>query len=117
MSDELALGAPHAASRTGRTVPGAVAITGWNDSDAAAPAGLTTLRQSLRDQGRRCAHIAPGHSRSAAQDPADCQVIPRASTRRLERRSLSRGSDLSRQPTRHDSANKQPLVTWITCIW
>ena len=42
MSDELALGALRAAAANGRAVPGAVAITGWDDTDAAAPAGLTT---------------------------------------------------------------------------
>jgi len=82
MSDELALGALSAAARSGRSVPGAVAITGWDDSDAAAHAGLTTLRQSLRDQGKRCARIALGHSRPpAGQDPPSWQVIPRTSTR------------------------------------
>ena len=81
MSDELALGALRAAARAGRTVPGAVAITGWDDSDAAAPAGLTTLRQSLRDQGRRCARIALGHPPPDAQDPPGWQVIQRSSTR------------------------------------
>jgi DNA-binding LacI/PurR family transcriptional regulator len=87
MSDELALGALRAAARAGRTVPGAVAITGWDDSGAAAPAGLTTLRQSLRDQGRRCAHIALGHPRQpGGQDPPSWQVIRRASTRPLEMR-------------------------------
>jgi DNA-binding LacI/PurR family transcriptional regulator len=84
MSDELALGALRAAARTGRTVPDAVAITGWDDSDAAAPAGLTTLRQSLRDQGKRCAHIALGHPQPPAnQDPPSWQVIQRTSTRPL----------------------------------
>ena len=84
MSDELALGALRAAARTGRVVPGAVAITGWDDSDAAAPAGLTTLRQSLRDQGRRCAYIALAHREpSAEQDPPSWQVIQRTSTRPL----------------------------------
>jgi DNA-binding LacI/PurR family transcriptional regulator len=81
MSDELALGALRAAARTGRAVPDVVAITGWDDSDAAGPAGLTTLRQSLRDQGRRCAHLALGHPQPPGQDPPAWQVIPRASTR------------------------------------
>jgi DNA-binding LacI/PurR family transcriptional regulator len=82
MSDELALGALRAAARAGRAVPGAVAITGWDDSDTAAPAGLTTLRQSLRDQGKRCAHIALGHPEPAGtQDPPGWQVIRRTSTR------------------------------------
>jgi DNA-binding LacI/PurR family transcriptional regulator len=83
MSDELALGALRAAARTGRIVPDAVAITGWDDSDAAAFAGLTTLRQSLRDQGRRCARIALGRPQPAAQEPPDWEVIRRASTRGL----------------------------------
>ncbi len=86
MSDELALGALRAASRAGLAVPDAVAITGWDDSDAAAPAGLTTLGQSLRDQGRRCARIAlslppPATYDAASQEPPDWRVIPRTSTR------------------------------------
>jgi DNA-binding LacI/PurR family transcriptional regulator len=82
MSDELALGALSAAALSGRAVPGAVAITGWDDSDAAARAGLTTLRQSLRDQGNRCARIALGHSPPpASHDLPRWQVIPRTSTR------------------------------------
>ena len=81
MSDELALGALRAAARNGRAVPGAVAITGWDDTDAAASAGLTTVRQSLRDQGKRCARIALGLPPPAgSQDPPDWQVIQRTST-------------------------------------
>src|SRR4051812_14874832 len=81
MSDELALGALRAAARAGRAVPGAVAVTGWDDSDAAAPAGLTTLAQSLREQGARCARVALGLS---AADPAPEQwrVVVRETTRR-----------------------------------
>jgi DNA-binding LacI/PurR family transcriptional regulator len=82
MSDELALGALRAAARAGRSVPGDIAITGWDDSDAAAPAGLTTVRQSLRDQGMRCARIVLGHPQPAdTQGPPNWQVIRRASTR------------------------------------
>jgi DNA-binding LacI/PurR family transcriptional regulator len=82
MSDELALGALRAAARTGLAVPAAVAVTGWDDSEAAVAAGLTTLHQSLRDQGRQCARIALGQpAPSAAQDPPSWQVIQRTSTR------------------------------------
>jgi DNA-binding LacI/PurR family transcriptional regulator len=82
MSDELALGALRAAARAGRGVPDLVAITGWDDSDAAASAGLTTLRQSLRDQGSRCARTVLGLPHpTAAQDPPSWQVIQRTSTR------------------------------------
>jgi DNA-binding LacI/PurR family transcriptional regulator len=83
MSDELALGTLRAAARAGRTVPGTVAVTGWDDSEAAASAGLTTVRQSLRDQGSRCAHIALGHPLPADQAPSAWQVIQRTSTRSL----------------------------------
>jgi len=84
MSDELALGALRAAARAGLAVPGDAAVTGWDDSDAAAPAGLTTVRQSLRDQGRRCAQIALGHGgmeAAGAEAAPDWQVVPRTTTR------------------------------------
>src|SRR6185437_8082642 len=82
MSDELALGALRAAARIGCRVPATVAVTGWDDSDAAASAGLSTIRQSLRDQGRRCARIALGHTdRQAAHELLDWQVIERTTTR------------------------------------
>jgi DNA-binding LacI/PurR family transcriptional regulator len=80
MSDELALGTLRAAARTGRPVPGAVAVTGWDDSDTAAHAGLSTVWQSLRDQGSRCARIALGHPMPGDQDPPAWRVIERAST-------------------------------------
>jgi DNA-binding LacI/PurR family transcriptional regulator len=51
MSDELALGALRAAARRGVPVPDGLAVTGWDDTEAAAPAGLTTVAQSLYDQG------------------------------------------------------------------
>lgn len=60
MSDELALGALRAAATAGRRVPEDLAVTGWDDSDAAAPSGLTTLAQSLREQGAYCARVALG---------------------------------------------------------
>jgi DNA-binding LacI/PurR family transcriptional regulator len=80
MSDELALGALHAAASAGFDVPGMVAVTGWDDTDAAAPAGLTTVWQSLRDQGERCARIALGLS-GPVQDPPGWEVVERSSTR------------------------------------
>jgi DNA-binding LacI/PurR family transcriptional regulator len=66
MSDELALGALRAAASAGVHVPDDLAVTGWDDTDAAAPAGLTTLAQSLRDQGAHCARAALGRPTTAA---------------------------------------------------
>jgi DNA-binding LacI/PurR family transcriptional regulator len=82
MSDELALGALRAAAAAGAAVPGALAVTGWDDTDAAGPAGLTTVAQSLRDQGSRCARLALGHREAVAEDdPPDWRIVVRDSTR------------------------------------
>jgi DNA-binding LacI/PurR family transcriptional regulator len=80
MSDELALGALRAAAALGVRVPDELAVTGWDDRDTAAPAGLTTLAQSLREQGAHCARMAlrlPG--RAPAQH--EWQVMVRSTTR------------------------------------
>jgi DNA-binding LacI/PurR family transcriptional regulator len=57
MGDVLALATLRASSRE---VPAELAVTGWDDSPAAAAAGLTTVAQSLHDQGRRCARLVLG---------------------------------------------------------
>jgi DNA-binding LacI/PurR family transcriptional regulator len=83
MSDELALGTLRAAARLGLAVPADVTVSGWDDTDAAAPAGLTTIAQSLRDQGARCARTALGHLVPTDQDTEVAwRLIKRASTRR-----------------------------------
>jgi len=82
MSDELALGALHAAAQARLVVPDALAVTGWDDSDAAARAGLTTVAQSLRDQGARCARIALRQEQPTSRhDHAPWEVTRRDSTR------------------------------------
>jgi DNA-binding LacI/PurR family transcriptional regulator len=60
MSDELAIGALRAAAARGIAVPGELSVVGWDDTPEALRADppLTTIRQSLRDQGRRCAELA-----------------------------------------------------------
>ncbi|MGW0592257.1 LacI family DNA-binding transcriptional regulator [Streptosporangium sp. NPDC002607] len=83
MSDELALGALRTAARLGLSVPGDLTLSGWDDSDAATPAGLTTIAQSLRDQGARCARTALGHPAPADQSTdISWHLISRTSTRR-----------------------------------
>jgi DNA-binding LacI/PurR family transcriptional regulator len=57
MSDELALGALAAPHRSG---PDRLAVAGWDDSAAAAAHGLTTVTQSLHEQGARCARLVVG---------------------------------------------------------
>ncbi|WP_433336703.1 LacI family DNA-binding transcriptional regulator [Spirillospora sp. CA-294931] len=60
MSDQLAFAVLDAARRRGLDVPGELAVAGWDDDPDAARAGLTTITQSLHDQGRTCALIALG---------------------------------------------------------
>jgi DNA-binding LacI/PurR family transcriptional regulator len=59
-SDQLAIGALTAASRLGLDVPGDVSISGFDDIDAAADTSppLTTVRQPLRERGRRAGELA-----------------------------------------------------------
>jgi DNA-binding LacI/PurR family transcriptional regulator len=81
MSDELAIGALHAADRVGVAVPAAVAITGWDDDDSAAREGLTTVHQSLRDQGARCAKLALGSVPASEVGESPWRLVMRSTTR------------------------------------
>jgi DNA-binding LacI/PurR family transcriptional regulator len=81
MSDELARGLLRTAARLGVEVPGDLVVTGWDDSDAAADLDLTTVAQSLRDQGARCARLALGEE-PGGEGPVAWRVVERGSTRR-----------------------------------
>ena len=54
-NDEVALGVLGAAEAAGRHVPGDLAVTGWDDLLAARFAGLTTVRQPMRQLGATAA--------------------------------------------------------------
>ena len=71
MSDELAIGALRAAAARGLSVPGELSVVGWDDTVEAERAGLTTVHQSLRDQGRLCAELAS----SEPAEPAEPLVM------------------------------------------
>jgi DNA-binding LacI/PurR family transcriptional regulator len=68
-----------AARAAGRVIPDDLAVTGWDDSAVAAELGLTTVAQSLRDQGAACAYAALGEE----HDPgaAAWSLVRRDSTR------------------------------------
>ncbi len=78
-SDELALGAVEALRDHGLSIPDRVAVTGWDDGPSAQAAGLSTVRQSLYDQGRVCGAVAAGLDVTGT-DP-EWQIVPRSSTR------------------------------------
>jgi DNA-binding LacI/PurR family transcriptional regulator len=81
MSDELAIGALSAAAARGIAVPGELSIVGWDDTPEARRADppLTTIRQSLRDQGRRCAELAAAGA-GGPVEPQPWELIIRGST-------------------------------------
>jgi len=79
MSDQQAAGVLRAARAVGRAVPGELAVTGWDDAPVAERLGLTTVRQSLREQGAACASIALGR-RPRSVSPT-WSVVARSSTR------------------------------------
>ncbi|MEV8440927.1 LacI family DNA-binding transcriptional regulator [Actinosynnema sp. NPDC051121] len=79
MSDQLAFAVLDAARRRGLRVPADLAVAGWDDGPDASREGLTTIAQSLHDQGRSCALIALG-DRGPSRDPEWTATV-RASTR------------------------------------
>jgi DNA-binding LacI/PurR family transcriptional regulator len=85
MSDELALATLDALAARHLRVPADVAVSGWDDTRAAAAAGLTTVRQSLKDQGMRCARLALGERQGERARPS-WQMVRRTSTRRTTKR-------------------------------
>ncbi|WP_305784079.1 LacI family DNA-binding transcriptional regulator [Symbioplanes lichenis] len=68
MGDQVALALPRGGFR----------LSGWDDAAGAAEAGLTTIRQSLRDQGAACARqLVEGTLRTAL---AEWELVERASS-------------------------------------
>jgi len=87
MSDELAIGVLAAARELDLRVPYDVSVVGWDDlpSARASDPALTTVSQSLHDQGRTCARLLIAATRGgiAADDLvhlAPWQLITRDST-------------------------------------
>jgi DNA-binding LacI/PurR family transcriptional regulator len=79
MGDQLAFAVLDAARRRGLRVPEDVAVAGWDDDPDAEREGLTTIAQSLFDQGRCCALIALGDR--APNGAAEWTATVRTSTR------------------------------------
>lgn len=79
MSDELASGAFRAIEAAGLHVPADVALTGWDDAEAARAQGITSVAQSMREQGAACARYALAGTSADFTD--QWQIVERASTR------------------------------------
>lgn len=83
MSDELALATTAALAAAGMQVPRDVSVTGFDDTAAAEPAGLSTVHQDLYEQGARCARIAlDPRSQPGLSVSTEWTMVERTSTRR-----------------------------------
>jgi DNA-binding LacI/PurR family transcriptional regulator len=84
MSDELALGVLDAAAGLGRSVPHDLSVIGFDDtaSAATAPVPLTTVRQSLRNQGQTLGRLALTSSAQPVTQIQPWNLIDRSSTAR-----------------------------------
>lgn len=80
MSDELALGLLDIVDQRGWRVPGDVTVSGWDDSPAAAQHDLTSVHQSLEEQGTLCALFVVG--REGQRETPAWRLIERGSTSR-----------------------------------
>ncbi|ONI81633.1 LacI family transcriptional regulator [Actinosynnema sp. ALI-1.44] len=79
MSDEQAAGVVRAAHAAGRVIPDDMTVSGWDDAAVAQRLGLTTVAQSLRDQGAACAQAALGGKPDSYADA--WSVVRRTTTR------------------------------------
>ena len=85
-NDELALGLLDTLSGAGVDVPGRVVVTGWDDVMAARYAGLTTVRQPMRDLGGTAARLLDELITSARAEPRHellpTELVVRTSTQK-----------------------------------
>ena len=84
MSDELALGVLDIIDQRGWRVPEDVTVSGWDDSPAAAHHDLTSVQQSLEEQGTLCALFVLG--REGQRETPAWRLIERGSTSRQRSR-------------------------------
>jgi LacI family transcriptional regulator len=68
-NDELALGVLSELRSAGVDVPGRVMVTGWDDIMAARYAGLTTVRQPMRELGETAARLLDEVITGSREDP------------------------------------------------
>jgi len=80
LSDVLALGALTALTELGYAVPEAVSVTGFDDIADAARAGLTTVRQPVRERGRAVGRLLVDPAAGPRQLLLPIDLVPRSSS-------------------------------------
>ena len=88
-SDVQAFGVMDAAARAGLTIPGDLSVVGFDDIELAAAIGLTTVRQPLRESGRRGAALLlralEGVGRGHGGELPELELVERRTVGRIER--------------------------------
>jgi DNA-binding LacI/PurR family transcriptional regulator len=79
-SDELAIGALHAAAERGLTVPEDLSIIGFDDTPPAADAQLTTIAQPHREKGETAARMLLDRDAQPEHVVLPTRLVRRAST-------------------------------------
>ena len=78
-----------AAARAGLTIPGDLSVVGFDDIELAAAIGLTTVRQPLRESGRRGAALLlralEGVGRGHGGELPELELVERRTVGRIER--------------------------------
>jgi LacI family transcriptional regulator, repressor for deo operon, udp, cdd, tsx, nupC, and nupG len=86
LSDEMAFGLLQAAREAGVDVPGQLAVVGFDDHSTAEAFGLTTVRQPVRDMGRRAAErmlaVIEHGPANASHETFDVELMVRSSSTR-----------------------------------
>ena len=80
LSDVLALGALAALEEAGLDVPGSVSVCGFDDIDAAAERGLTTVHQPIKERGRQVGRLLLDPTDTPRQVLLPVELVVRTST-------------------------------------
>ena len=83
LSDVVALGVLDAMRERGLQAPRDVSVSGFDDIAAAAPAGLTTVRQPILAKGRMVGELLLDAEREPRQVLLPIELVPRGSTGRV----------------------------------
>jgi DNA-binding LacI/PurR family transcriptional regulator len=82
LSDVVALGVLQALQDRGLGAPGDMSVVGFDDIEAAARAGLTTVRQPILDKGRRVGELLLDADLEPRQVLLPIELVVRATTGR-----------------------------------
>jgi len=80
LSDVLALGVLEGLFAAGVDVPGQVSVCGFDDISAAAPRGLTTVRQPIVERGREIGRMLLDPVQPPRQVMMDVELVVRRSS-------------------------------------